>query len=210
MRTRLRTLIPSMRSIIAIGAATWPQLIRMGLCCASLFFALGASADDAELFALLNSGNHFGLMRHSTAPGSDDPPNFRIGDCTTQRNLSTGGREQAIAIGEKLRANGIVDARVVSSQWCRCLDTAELLNIGSIEEFPSLNSLVSYPGQGRAMTQDLTAWIAEQDISRPTLLVTHQINIGSLLRSSAGEGDILIVHRQPDGALTVTGIVRAN
>lgn len=199
-----------MRLFIGKGATTRLNFIRILICSAGLFVAFGLSANDTDLLALLSSGNHFGFMRHSTAPGSDDPPNFQIGICDTQRNLSTGGREQAIAIGEKLRANGIVNARVISSQWCRCLDTAELLEIGSIEELALLNSLVSYPGQGRAMTQNLAAWIADQDLSQPTLLVSHQINIGALLRSGADEGDILIVHRQPSGALAVTGVLRAN
>jgi phosphohistidine phosphatase SixA len=164
-----------------------------------------AQTDDADLLARLQDGNHIGLMRHSTAPGSDDPPNFRIGDCSTQRNLSQGGRDQAVVIGQKLREAGIDDARVVSSQWCRCLDTANLLEIGEVEELPYLNSLVSYPGQGGQMTRDLAAWIAEVDLSRTTILVTHQINISSIVRSGAGEGDIVVVRRETDGGLSLVG-----
>jgi len=190
------------------GTAARTRFFSAVVLLAGLFLSCGASADDADLLALLNSGDHFGFMRHSIAPGSDDPPNFRIGDCSTQRNLSAGGRDQAAAIGEKLRANGIDNARVVSSQWCRCMDTAELLDVGPIEELPSLNSLVSYPGQGRAMTQDLAAWLSEQDLSRPTILVTHQINISALVRSGAGEGDILIVRRLAGGGLEVIDRVR--
>lgn len=167
--------------------------------------AAQAQTDGADLLARLQDGNHIGLMRHSTAPGSDDPPNFRIGDCSTQRNLSQGGRDQAVVIGQRLREAGIDDARVVSSQWCRCLDTANLLEIGEVEELPFLNSLVSYPGQGGQMTRDLAAWLAEADLSRVTILVTHQINIGSIVRSGAGEGDIVVVRREADGGLSVVG-----
>ena len=98
-------------------------------------------------------------MRHSTAPGSDDPPNFKLGECSTQRNLSAGGRAQAQAIGARLRQAGLTGVRVVSSQWCRTLDTARLLGIGAVEELPALNSLVSYPGQSAAMTADARRWI---------------------------------------------------
>ena len=164
-----------------------------------------AQTDDADLLLRLQDGNHIGLMRNSTAPGSDDPPNFRIGDCSTQRNLSQGGRDQAVVIGQKLREAGIDDARVVSSQWCRCLDTANLLEIGEVEELPYLNSLVSYPGQGGQMTRDLAAWVAEAELSRTTILVTHQINISSIVRSGAGEGDIVVVRRETDGGLSLVG-----
>ncbi|MFL2545986.1 MAG: histidine phosphatase family protein [Candidatus Rariloculaceae bacterium] len=197
-----------MRSVIEAGTTVWPRYMRAVLLCAGLIFAQGASAQDAELLALLSSGDHFGFMRHSTAPGSDDPPNFRIGDCATQRNLSSGGRQQAVEIGERLRANGISDARVVSSQWCRCVDTSELLGFGEIEELPSLNSLYSYPGQGRVMTGALAEWLAEQDLTTPTILVTHQVNISSLVRNGAGEGDILIVKRSPDGGFEVIDRLR--
>ncbi len=164
-------------------------------------------AQDAELLAALSDGNHIGLMRHSTAPGSDDPPEFRIGDCSTQRNLSNGGREQAVEIGERLREAGITDAQVMTSQWCRCVHTAELMDVGEVEELPSLNSLINYYGESGSMTRDTAAWIASADLSRPTLLVTHQINISSLLRTGAGEGDIIVARRDDDG-LTVVGRLR--
>ena len=162
---------------------------------------------DVELIAFLQDGNHVGLMRHSTAPGSDDPPGFRIGDCSTQRNLSEGGREQAVEIGDRLREAGISEARILSSQWCRCVDTAELMAFGDVEELPSLNSLYSFPGQGGQMTRDTATWIEQQDLSRPTILVTHQINISSLLRTGAEEGDIVVARRDVDG-LTLVGRLR--
>ena len=77
-----------------------------------LFATFGAFADDAELIARLQSGGHIALMRHAIAPGSDDPPNFRLGDCSTQRNLSQGGRDQAVAIGGLLREHGVTEARL--------------------------------------------------------------------------------------------------
>lgn len=172
-----------------------------------LFAAVGASADDADLIAALQSGGHIALMRHSTAPGSGDPPNFRIGDCSTQRNLSEAGRAQAVDIGESLRANGLAETRVVSSQWCRCLDTAELLSVGAVEELPFLNSLVSYPAERREMTQSLSSWIGEQDLSGATLLVTHSVNIGALVGRAPQEGEIIIVERAGDGELIVVGSI---
>lgn len=168
-----------------------------------------ASAQDAELLEALRTGGHVGLMRHSTAPGSNDPPRFRLGDCETQRNLSDGGRAQAAEIGNRLRAAGITQARVYSSQWCRCLHTAELLAVGAVEELPFLNSLVTFRREGSAMIRDTRAWILEQDLSVPTILVTHQINIGALLRRYPAEGEIVVVRPTPTGGLNVVGTISA-
>ena len=168
-----------------------------------------AQAQDAELLEALRSGGHVGLMRHSVAPGSDDPPGFRLGDCGTQRNLSDGGRAQAAEIGNRLRASGITDAQVFSSQWCRCLHTAELLGLGAVEELPFLNSLVSFRREGSAMIRDTRAWIVEQDLSAPTILVTHQINIGALVRRYPAEGEIVVIRPTAAGGLHVVGTISA-
>ena len=173
----------------------------------SLAIPVAATADDHELIAALLSGGHVAIMRHAIAPGSDDPLNFRIGDCATQRNLSDGGRAQAVTIGERLRDGGIARARVASSQWCRCVDTARLLELGEVEELPFLNSLLNYPGRGSAMTEDLRAWILEQDLGEPTVLVTHQVNILQLLRTPAEEGEILVVRVGEAGELSHIGSI---
>src|SRR5688500_16468822 len=90
------------------------------------------AADEAELFEALRTGRAAALLRHALAPGIGDPAEFRLDDCATQRNLSAAGRDQARAIGERLRAQGITQAEVYSSQWCRCLETARLLDLGAV------------------------------------------------------------------------------
>ena len=182
-------------------------LVRVGVFLGVLFVASGASADDADLIAALQSGGHLALMRHATAPGSNDPAEFRIGECSTQRNLSEGGRSQAAEIGARLRANGLREARLVSSQWCRCLDTAHLLSLGGVEELPFLNSLVSYPGRGSEMTRGLGNWIGQQDLDGATILVTHSVNIRALIGISAQEGEIIVVERADGGELSVVGSI---
>jgi phosphohistidine phosphatase SixA len=191
------------RSLLA-GIAAGLCLIGMGALAPQT-----SRADDAELLAALKLPDHFGIMRHARAPGSDDPPNFRLGDCATQRNLSDGGRDQARAIGARLRASGISTARIVSSQWCRCLDTARLLGFGDAEELPYLNSLVSYPGQAARMTADLENWLGSAVLDRPTLLVTHQVNIDALVGAYPREGAIVVVQRREGGGLEVLGTLEA-
>ena len=98
------------------------------------------NADEQAIWRTLKSGNHFAILRHAIAPGTGDPVNFKLGKCATQRNHSHTGRKQAVTIGERFRANGYDKARVLSSQWCRCLETAKLLSLGPVEPFAALNS----------------------------------------------------------------------
>jgi phosphohistidine phosphatase SixA len=185
------------------------EMVAVLVLVSSLLVPTATRAQD-DLLGALRTAGHFGLMRHSTAPGTDAPPNFRLGDCATQRNLSAGGRMQAQAIGARLRAARLTDVRLVSSQWCRCLDTARLLAIGPVEELSALNSLVSYPGESATRTQDARSWILGQDVMRPTILVTHQINISALVGAYPNEGDIVVVQRTAGGDLRVVGTITAD
>ncbi|MDX1541772.1 MAG: histidine phosphatase family protein, partial [Geminicoccaceae bacterium] len=115
-----------------------------------------AAADEpSALWAALRSGEAVAMMRHALAPGTGDPAEFEIDDCSTQRNLSDRGRAQARAIGQRFRANGIERAEVGSSQWCRCLETARLLGLGDVEPMPALNSFFRDRDRGPAQTTAL-------------------------------------------------------
>ena len=94
-----------------------------------------AVADDAaDAWKALRAGGHVALMRHADAPGGfGDPPGFRVEDCATQRNLSEKGRADAAKIGSRLKREGIAFEKILSSPWCRCIDTATLLNLGTVE-----------------------------------------------------------------------------
>lgn len=96
--------------------------------------AMASLADDFQ------DGQHVLLMRHADAPGYGDPTGYVIGQCSTQRNLGDYGKKQAKIIGAWLTSQGIQKADVFSSPWCRCLDTANLLNKGSIKIETSLGS----------------------------------------------------------------------
>jgi phosphohistidine phosphatase SixA len=101
-----------------------------------LLTAPGAVAGDAEeAWLALAPGGQVAIIRHGNAPPgySGDPPGFKIGDCATQRNLDELGREHARVLGEAFRKHGVRVDRVVSSPWCRCLDTAWLMAIGTVE-----------------------------------------------------------------------------
>ena len=96
-----------------------------------------ANASEIDLETRLQQGGHVLMMRHAYAPGFGDPPGFQLDDCTTQRNLDTAGRAQASAIGDWLRRQGVQEAQVYSSLWCRNLETARLLNLGPVTPLPA-------------------------------------------------------------------------
>ncbi len=99
----------------------------------------GILAETLPLTELAKPGRVL-MLRHAQAPGVGDPPGFRLDDCATQRNLDDSGRRQARALGSRLANAGVATARVYSSQWCRCLETARLLQLGPVSELPALNS----------------------------------------------------------------------
>ena len=144
-------------------------------------------------------------MRHALAPGTGDPAEFRLKDCDTQRNLSNAGREQAITIGKEFRRNGILHARVLSSQWCRCLETADLLDFGKVEELAVLNSFFQEYEKAEEQTHALRNWLGRQDLNGTVILVTHQVNITALTNIFPASGEIVVVKRDLAGVYTVTG-----
>ena len=144
------------------------------------------------------------LMRHATAPGGGDPPGFRLGDCATQRTLSAAGRAEAQAIGARLAAAGIRPAVIGTSQWCRCRDTATLLGLGPVQDWPEINSFFSDRSTGAAQTAATLARLANLPADATALLVTHQVNITALTGIVPRQGEIIITRRTATG-LAVTG-----
>ncbi len=173
-----------------------------------LLFSLPVEAGD-DLSALVGKADHFIMLRHARAPGIGDPANFTLGDCSTQRNLSKAGREQAARIGKRLRAAGLADTTVYSSQWCRCLETARELAVGPVVELPVLNSFFQTPEMEKRYDQALLEWIAAADLSRPVVLVTHQVNITALTGIFPAEGEMIVLRREA-GGLSVVARFRDN
>lgn len=152
-----------------------------------------AQADEAAAMAALARGEAVLMLRHALAPGVGDPDNFRLGDCATQRNLNDTGRAQARAWGPYLAGHGIDHARVFTSQWCRCRDTAEGMAIGEVTEMPSLNSFFQGRGDREEQTRTTISNVNALPSGAPVVLVSHQVNITALTGAyaSANEGMIL-------------------
>jgi len=154
-----------------------------------------ASADDAaNAWKALRTGGHVALMRHTDAPGGfGDPPGFRVDDCATQRNLSARGRTDAAKIGVRLKSEGIAIEKVVSSPWCRCKDTATLLNLGPVETEATFGNVVVLRDQRESLTAGARALIAKWTGSGNLLIVTHGANIRALTGISPTSGEIVVV-----------------
>lgn len=168
-----------------------------------------AAADDAALWRALSDGRHFAMIRHALAPGAGDPPGFALGDCSTQRNLNEIGRAQARRVGDHFRAAGIWRARVYSSQWCRCRDTAAEMNLGPFQELPLLNSFYDDPTRGGRQIEALRAWVARQPLTEPTVLVTHFTVISGLAGAAPKSGEVVFVRRDEYGNFKAVGSILA-
>lgn len=153
----------------------------------------GRGSEEAAWQAL-RAGGHVALMRHTDAPGAPgDPPGFKLEDCATQRNLSGRGRTEAIAAGQSLRMAGITIGRVMSSPWCRCLETARLIGVGDVAIEPTFANAYSLSAQraelaagGKAV---IDAWLQPTTL----LVVTHGANISAMTGVSPASGEIVVV-----------------
>ena len=182
-------------------------IIAVVVCMAIIHSGTGWCSDDVDLWKEFRSGSSFVLLRHAIAPGTGDPDHFVLGNCLTQRNLSDAGRGQATTIGMQFRANKIQKARIISSQWCRCLETAELLKLGPVEELPLLNSFFQYYERGDSQTDGLRRWIGRQNLKQPLVLVTHQVNITSLTHYYPASGELVFARRLDSGEIAFIGSI---
>ncbi|HEX8615219.1 MAG TPA: histidine phosphatase family protein [Telluria sp.] len=176
MKTCLRLLVPVLMACLALPSAR--------------------AADDQAFWDLLKEGGKVVLMRHAqTDAGIGDPPGFRLEDCGTQRNLSAQGRSDAVRIDARFRNEGIALAGVLSSRWCRCLDTARLA-FGRVTPAPMLDSVFDQDAPGEAArTRALVTWLAGRagtGSRANVVLVTHAVNIDALAGVSLAAGEMAV------------------
>jgi phosphohistidine phosphatase SixA len=172
--------------------------VACGVLAISLIIAPGAVADDTgETWAALAKGGHVALVRHGNAPPGygGDPPGFKIDDCKTQRNLDERGREQARALGQAFRNHGVRVDRIVSSPWCRCLETAHLMAVGPVE---SSWALVPDVGPGTPvrlleLKEMVSAWRGPGTL----VLVTHALTIRPLIGILPNQGETVVLKPGP-------------
>jgi len=168
--------------------------MRLILTLVLVFVPTWLLADDWDAF---NQPGAHAIMRHALAPGGGDPAHFDITDCATQRNLSDRGRAQARTIGQALGERGVTFERILTSQWCRSRETAELLGLGPVTEEPALNSFFQDRSTADSQTK-ATAELAHR-ATGPVMMVAHQVNITALTGVFPASGEIVIFRITDDG-----------
>ena len=176
------------------------HLFRVALAAAVLAVGLigvpDGRANDA-LWRALEEGGHVILIRHAIAPGTGDPAGFVLEDCATQRTLSAEGRVQARRLGEILAAHRVRIDRILSSRWCRALETARLMDLGPVEPFAPLDSFFADPTQGSGRTaavKTVLKGLGDQTI----VMVTHQVNITALTGIYPRSGEMIVAKPSRD------------
>lgn len=193
-----------------------PRTLRLWIraVIALLCVALGAvhPAQASDIWAQLRTEpGVVVLMRHAIAPGGGDPAGFTLGDCTTQRNLSAEGRDQARAIGRMFTRNGIPIAGVRTSRWCRARDTAELLGLGPVQAAAALDSVFTAPRTVAATRKRQAERLirAHRGKSGALVLVGHQANIIDLTGIAPASGEAVVVRADRAGRIRVLGRIPA-
>ena len=164
-----------------------------------LFLFLFTSQLNAsnQAWNLAQEGNKIILIRHSLAPGGGDPPGFKINDCKTQRNLNRTGINQSKKIGKLFKKNKIPVDQVLSSQWCRCKDTAKYA-FENFKEFTALNSTFQSPynKNERKQLKELYKFIKKWDGKGKNLvLITHYSIITAVTNAVPSSGEIVIADK---------------
>lgn len=174
------------------------------LAVAAAFVVMAMTATASELADKLKLPNHALLMRHALAPGIGDPAGYSLADCGTQRNLDAQGRQQAMRTGQWLKRQGIQTAMVLTSPWCRCKDTANLLGYGQPEVEPAIGSFFEASQEAADYTQRLQKRLAQLGPTKgdkALILVTHHVNILDYMGSHVGSGDMVLVQFDAHGKL---------
>lgn len=178
---------------------------RLAQLTAAFVLALTACTVMAsELADKLKLPNYALLMRHALAPGTGDPAGYILNDCNTQRNLDGQGKQQATRTGQWLQRQGIQKAMVLTSPWCRCKDTANLLGYGPPEVEPAIGSFFEASQQAADYTQRLQKSLAQLGPTKgdkALILVTHHVNILDYMGSHVGSGDMVLVRFDARGKL---------
>jgi len=155
-------------------------------------FLTKANAENYSIEEIINDIDaNVIFMRHTLAPGIGDPNNFKIGDCSTQRNLNETGIAQAVLIGKQLKKNSIQFNKIYSSQWCRCYQTATLLDLGKVHEFAGLNSIFQNFVSRRETLQKLEQKLSEISLNKLVIFVTHQVNIQAITKKNVASGEMV-------------------
>ncbi|MEO0729654.1 MAG: histidine phosphatase family protein [Pseudomonadota bacterium] len=188
-------------SIIKSSVFVWQSALCVVALAAAGVVGVASPADaNSRAFSALAKGQAVAIVRHAKAPHPKGRKRVRgtkvvnLMSCASQRNLSAAGRRQAARIGAALKRRGVRSARIISSAYCRTMDTARLLNLGSVSWNYDLNAL-SKP-TARRQTAGFRSLLRNAPAGRATIIVTHKTNIRALTGVTPASGETLIVNRK--------------
>ena len=174
-------------------------LDRLTLAVVAVLLAVGpaVAADEQQAWAALTGGGHIALIRHGNAPPGygGDPPGFRFDDCKTQRNLDDKGRAQGKALGEAFRKHGVRVDRVLSSPVCRCMDTASLMAVGTVESSWAL--VPDRDPTNRARLRELKEIVSTWRGPGTLVLVSHGFTIEPLIGIVPDQAEVIVLRPTP-------------
>lgn len=181
---------------------------RRAVALAAVLLALplgGRASADAAVWELLRGGGHVVMLRHgATDPGVGDPPGFRLDDCATQRNLNDTGRRDARRIGAAFRTRAIPVTGVLSSRWCRCLETARLA-FGAAEPWAPLDSQFHDRSRAEEQGRAVRARAGERPRDGNLVMVTHGANIAAWTGVTVAQGEMVVLAPEGEGRFRVAG-----
>jgi broad specificity phosphatase PhoE len=164
--------------------------------------ALPALASEA-LWEKLKAGGYVILVRHaSTEAGVGDPKGFKVDDCATQRNLNERGRKEAQRLGAEFKKRRIPIVKVMSSRWCRCLETARIA-FDNAEQWAALDNTFDGPERREPQMKEIRGALARPATGGNIVLVTHGVNIGALTGLFPAPAELVVV--EPGAKLNAVG-----
>jgi phosphohistidine phosphatase SixA len=170
---------------------------------------IASSALAADGWAELGKPGAIVLIRHATAPGVGDRAEFKLDDCATQRNLNEPGRAEARKLGEQFRAHKIQVGSVISSQWCRCRETANLAFGDQVRDEPAFNSFYRLSTEDRVVqTAQARAVLARWSGPGALVVMTHEVNIQALAGVGTASAESVVVRLAADGSLQVVAPIQ--
>jgi phosphohistidine phosphatase SixA len=161
---------------------------------ALIFFVfLNPAFSNEKLLNSLKEGGKLIFIRHAHAPGNGDPENFNLKDCSSQRNLNQEGINQSKKIGLFFTRNKIQIDKVLSSEWCRCKDTAKYA-FNDYKTFEALNSFydAKFKKNKAKQIKNLKKYISSWDSKKNLVLVTHFVVISETLSTGSASGEIIV------------------
>jgi phosphohistidine phosphatase SixA len=180
-------------------------LVGLALVAGLLALAVRVARADEAVWALLRTGGQVVLIRHAiTTPGVGDPDGMRLDACQSQRNLTDAGRAHARRVGEAVRARGVAVDRVLSSPWCRCLETARLA-FGRAETWGALGNLFGRPDNRAEQVRQMRALVGEPRAVGNLVLVTHGSTIAALTGFNPDTAEMVVLTPQGQGRFAVAG-----